>query len=368
MDELNEANLKRELEYIIEDGLKNNVFSGVCVSFSYLNNSLRECRSYSYGTTEKSGSHALVREKTYFDLASLTKPLVTTLSAAVLIEEGIIKLEDELSDCCDWQLPEDKKRIKISHLLSHSSGLPAHRAYYKKLHEVSQHQKKGKLKNWILEEQLCFSPGTDTLYSDLGFILLGYIIEEKAGESLDVMWKKKVIAPLKLQKGLFFTRNRSFDTRLCAVTEKCIWSGKMLCGVVHDDNCRAMGGVCGHAGLFGTAPAVLSLCEHIIEQFKGREEHPSYSSDLLRGLLTKVGNLSWTYGFDTPTIGNSSSGRFFSDESRGHLGFTGTSFWMDLEREVAIVLLTNRVHLSKDTIKIRGFRQLVHDTIMSNIL
>ena len=368
MAKLNEVNLKQKLEIIIEDGLKNNVFSGVCVSFSYLKNSLRKSRSYSYGTTEKSRSHGLVGEKTYFDLASLTKPLVTTLSAAVLIEEGILKLEDELSDCCGWQLPEDKKRIRISHLLSHSSGLPAHKAYYKKLHEVSQHQKKREIKNWILEEQLCFPPGTETLYSDLGFILLGFIIEEKAGESLDNVWKEKVITPLKLQKGLFFTRNRSFDTKLCAVTEKCIWSGKMLCGVVHDDNCRAMGGVCGHAGLFGTAPAVLSLCEHIIKQFKGREEHPFYSSGLLRKLLTKNDNLNWTYGFDTPTKGNSSSGRFFSDESRGHLGFTGTSFWMDMEREVAIVLLTNRVHLSKDITKIKEFRQLIHDTIMSNIL
>ncbi len=364
----NEARLKEELDNVINDSLKRDVFSGVCLSFSTLKDSVRWSRSYSYGTTEKSGSQKRIKQRTYFDLASLTKPLVTTLSIAVLIEDGLIRLEDELSDCCSWQLPEDKKRITISHLLSHSSGLPAHKPYYKKLHEVPEHQKSKKLQKWILQEELCFSPGTDSLYSDLGFILLGFIIEEKAGVSLDVLWEKKVITPLKLQKWLLFSKNKSFDRRLCAVTQNCVWSGKMLCGIVHDDNCRAMGGVGGHAGLFGTAPAVLSLCEHLIEQFKGREEHPSYSSALLRHLLTRVGKSSWAYGFDTPTRGNSSSGRFFSNESRGHLGFTGTSFWIDFERDTAIVLLTNRVHLSDNIEKIKKLRPLVHDIIMKFFL
>ncbi len=364
----NEARLEEELGDVINCSLKNDVFSGVCLSFSILKDSLRWSRSYSYGTTEKSGSQNRIQQNTYFDLASLTKPLVTTLSIAVLIEDGLIRLEDALSYCCGWQLPEDKKRIKISHLLSHSSGLPAHKPYYKKLHEVPQYQKNKDLQKWIMEEKLCFSPGTDSLYSDLGFILLGLIIEERAGVPLDVLWEKKVITPLKLQKGLLFTKNKSFDRRLCAVTQNCIWSGKMLCGIVHDDNCRAMGGVGGHAGLFGTAPAVLSLCEHLIEQFKGREEHPSYSPALLRHLLTRVGNSGWTYGFDTPTRGKSSSGRFFSNESRGHLGFTGTSFWIDFEREIAIVLLTNRVHSTDNIDKIKKIRPLIHDIIMKNIL
>jgi len=368
MKKFNEARLKEELDNAIKDSLRKDVFSGACLSFSTLKNSMRWSRTYSYGTTEKSGSKTRIQQKTYFDLASLTKPLVTTLSIAVLIEEGLLCLEDELSDCCGWKLPEDKKRITISHLLSHSSGLPAHKPYYKKLHKVPQHQKSKELQKWILEEQLCFLPGTDNLYSDLGFILLGFIIEEKAGVPLDVLWEKKVIIPLKLQKWLLFTKNKSFDTGLYAVTQKCVWSGKMLCGVVHDDNCRAMGGVGGHAGLFGTAPALLSLCEHLIEQFKDREEHPSYSSALLRHLLARVGNSSWAYGFDSPTRGNSSSGRFFSDESRGHLGFTGTSFWIDFERETAIVLLTNRVHSTDNIDKIKKLRPLVHDIIMTNVL
>lgn len=364
----NEARLKEELDNVMNDSLKKDVFSAACLSFSTLKNSVRWSRTYSYGTTAKSGSKTRTQKSTYFDLASLTKPLATTLSIAVLIEEGLLCLEDELSDCCGWNLPEDKKEITISHLLSHSSGLPAHKPYYKNLYEVPQYQKSKELQKWILQEELCFSPGTDSLYSDLGFILLGFIIEEKAGVPLDVLWEKKVITPLKPQKQLLFIKNKSFDRRLCAVTQNCVWSGKMLCGVVHDDNCRAMGGVGGHAGLFGTAPAVLSLCEHLIEQFKGREEHPSYSSALLRHLLARVGNSSWTYGFDTPTRGNSSSGRFFSDESRGHLGFTGTSFWIDFERETAIVLLTNRVHFSDNIEKIKKLRPLVHDIIMNTIL
>ncbi|MBW1636692.1 MAG: serine hydrolase, partial [Deltaproteobacteria bacterium] len=250
------------------------------------------------------------------------------------------------------------------HLLSHSSGLPAHRPYYEELYRSLPGDKKGKIKNWILSENLCFAPGTDTLYSDLGFILLGLLIEEKSGERLNLFWEKEIIAPLKLQKELFFPQKRDFHTGQCIFTEKCIWSGQMLCGEVHDDNCRAMGGVAGHAGLFGTAPAVLSLCEHLLEQFKGREEHPSYSSELLRLLLQRVDKKGWSCGFDTVTKGNSSSGKFFSEGSRGHLGFTGTSFWIDFEKEKAVVLLTNRVHMSGGQEGIQKLRPQIHNAIM----
>jgi CubicO group peptidase (beta-lactamase class C family) len=233
---------------------------------------------------------------------------------------------------------------------------------------MDQAVKKKMMKKWILTEKLLFPPGTDVLYSDLGFILLGLLIEEKTGETLDTFWEKKIASPLKLHKELFFPKRGSFNTCSCMATEKCLRSGQMLCGEVHDDNCRGMGGVAGHAGLFGTAPAVLSLCEHLIEQVKGRKEHPSYSSDVLRNLLKKAAGLDRPCGFDVPTEGVSSSGRFFNSESRGHLGFTGTSFWIDFMRETAIVLLTNRVHMGNSMEGIREFRPLVHDAIMKHVV
>jgi len=366
MAKLNNERLRKELDSIVSKGLKKGVFSAVCISFSRPGRVSRKRSVFSYGKKRKDENENKVDDKTFFDLASLTKPLVTTLSAAVLIEKGLLHPEDKLSDCCNWKLDGIKKEIKIVHLLSHSSGLPGHKPYYEKLYKISTGEKKEKLKEWILEEKLCFKPGENGLYSDLGFILLGFLIEEKSGESLDIFWEREIITPLKLQKELIFPPKRIFDMGECVATEKCMWTGQMLCGEVHDNNCRAMGGVAGHAGLFGTAPALLSLCEHLIEQVKGREEHPSYSSDVLKFLLKRTDNSNWTCGFDTVAKENSSSGRFFSNGSRGHLGFTGTSFWIDFERETAIVLLTNRVHMGSSLEEIRKLRPLLHDAIMRN--
>ena len=128
-----------------------------------------------------------------------------------------------------------------------------------------------------------------------------------------------------------------------------------------------MGGVAGHAGLFGTVQAMMSICENIVLQYWGVREHPSYSSENFRKALTnKVG--TWLFGFDTPTTGSSSSGKYFSDITVGHLGFTGTSFWIDLRQGIAIVLLTNRVISENSIESIRAFRPLIHDTIMEFLI
>lgn len=137
----------------------------------------------------------------------------------------------------------------------------------------------------------------------------------------------------------------------------------MLCGEVHDENCRSMGGVAGHAGLFGTVEGVLSICSHLLRQWRGDEEHPNYSSNLLRDIFAYRSDSAWRYGFDTPSKINSSSGQLFSSLSVGHLGFTGTSFWIDLERGVAVVLLTNRVHPSRANEKYAGSGQ--YSTMLS---
>ena len=363
-----EIRLKKEIKKIVREAYKKDVFSASCIAYSTIGDDYNRNEICVFGYTNRFDLALKVKKKTYFDLASLTKPLVTALSIASLVEEGKISLEENLADCCNWNLPEDKKEITIAQLLSHSSGLPAHRPYYRELFYIPQNRKNKQLKTWILGEKLCFKPGVDNLYSDLGFLLLGFIIEEKTGLSLDIYWKEKIAIPLKLQEGLLFTKNKQLDLSLCAVTDNCLSSDKMICGVVHDENCRAMGGVGGHAGLFGTAPDLLSFCEHLIKQYKGREEHPSYSSGLLRKLMTRFENSNWAYGFDSPTEGISSSGMFFGEGSRGHLGFTGTSFWIDFEKEISIVVLTNRVHLSSDLNGIKNFRPRIHNAIMRSLL
>ncbi len=367
MKELNKLRLKEEIEYVVEKALKKNIFSGACVSFSKSGRNFKWRESYSYGYTTKFESGKRVGKKTYFDLASLTKPLVTVLSVAVLIEKGKLDLHDRLSDCSGLSFSGDKKNIKISHLLSHSSGLPAHKPYYKQLVNVHLLKKKETIINWIKGEDICFLPGTNTLYSDLGFILLGFLIEDITGMPLDVFWEENVIAELNLQKELLFPKNKQIDPDICVATQNFKSDDNLLIGIVNDSNCRAMGGVAGHAGLFGTGTAVLSLCEHILEQAKGNERKKIYSSSILVKLLERKGKSSWSYGFDTPTEGCSSSGLYFSDKSRGHLGFTGTSFWIDFDKNIVISVLTNRVHLSNDISGIREFRPLIHNTIMNTL-
>jgi len=367
MIKLNKSRLKEEVEYVVENAIKKNIFSGAGISFYKKEGTFEWSENFSFGKTSKFESGKKICNETFFDLASLTKPLVTALSTAVLIERGKIGLQDLLLDCCDWSLPGDKVNIKISHLLSHSSGLPAHRPYYKELSTIPLLKKKENLIGWIVDEELDFLPGTKVVYSDLGYILLGFLIEEITGESLESFWRENIVSHMGLKEGLFFPKNRKVDGDLYVVTRNCKKGEDLLSGVVHDYNCRAMRGGAGHAGLFGTAPAVLSLCKHLIQQCKKREKHPSYSSSLLIKLLSKRENLNWTYGFDIPSETNSSSGFYFSDTSRGHLGFTGTSFWIDFEKEIAIVVLTNRVHMSNDIKGIRTFRPLIHNTIMKSI-
>jgi CubicO group peptidase (beta-lactamase class C family) len=357
--------LKKKIDKLIYEALKKQVFTACSVGFMFNNDNALEGDIFSYGYAGEVGRTFPVNEETIFDLASLTKPLVTSLSLLALLEEGKLNLDDTLQKFFET-IPPDKKEITLFHLLTHSSGLPAHRPYYKKLVDFLPTERMERLIDWILAENISFQPGTANLYSDLGFILLGRIIEVVSGESLDEYWQKKIIKPLALEKGLFFANKLKKGSAVYAATGVCDWSNNTLCGTVHDDNCRALGGVAGHAGLFGTAKAVLSLCENIVLQFRGERQHPSYSSENLRKVFgNKHG--SWMFGFDTPTSGCSSSGKHFSDLTVGHLGFTGTSFWIDLQYDIAIVFLTNRVICGESLTPIRMLRPLLHDSIMEFI-
>ncbi len=133
---INKYRLKEEIGDIVRNSMEKNIFSGVCISFSKKDADYKWIENYSFGKTTKFEPQTRVGIKSCFDLASLTKPMVTSLSLAVLIEKGKIDVENKLSDCCGWFIPDDKKNIKISHLLSHSSGLPAHRPYYQELFDV----------------------------------------------------------------------------------------------------------------------------------------------------------------------------------------------------------------------------------------
>jgi len=155
-----------------------------------------------------------------------------------------------------------------------------------------------------------------------------------------------------------------------AATEFCAWRQKVLCGEVHDDNAFAMGGIAGHAGLFSTAQDIHRFVSFLTECYNGR--NPAFlPGSIVREFLeraTGIEGSTYALGWDTPTIGRSSSGHGFSPKTVGHLGFTGTSIWWDLEHDIHVVILTNRVHPSRDNDRIKEFRPLAHDVIMAALL
>jgi serine-type D-Ala-D-Ala carboxypeptidase len=309
---------------------------------------------------------------TIFDLASLTKPLATTLGIMAFIEKGRLFLDRPLEPGRYPFLNPRASEMTLRHLLAHASGLPAYQPYFEFLIE-ERGDRKTILQEWIRKEPLTASPGLRTEYSDLGFMALDWIFQETAGEDLDGWLKKNVYLPLGLGR-LGYRPIAEFgaaDPEKYAATEDCPWRKKILRGEVHDENTYAVGGVSGQAGLFGTALEVFKL----LRVLKRAYDHPR-GSHLFNGSLVHFfwtrqafpSDTSRALGFDTPTENDSSAGRFFSRLSVGHLGFTGTSFWLDLERDLAVILLTNRVHPTRANQKIKAFRPLLHDLVYKQVL
>ncbi len=307
-----------------------------------------------------------VRTNTVFDLASLTKPLATTLALVELIRDRHITPWTTLGEILPSAAGTDKSGISIDMLLRHTGGFPAHRDYFRFICQGGMVPRAGArdaLRKLVIAEPLEAEPGSRQTYSDLGFILLAWVVETVSRMRLDQYVKQKVYDPLGIS-GLFFPGVGGTQVPLAniAATSRCPWRCRVLKGEVEDENAWAVGGIEGHAGLFGDGMSVFSLCSNILAAAMG---HPSILPDanVLNQFLKTSPGMDRVAGFDTPSKSNSSAGHFFSQRAIGHLGFTGTSIWMDPEDGLIVVLLTNRVHPSRKNMKIQQFRPLVHDLI-----
>ncbi len=329
--------------------------SGVCRELFFKGKLSEDLESKEVGTT------------TIFDLASLTKPLVTSMIFLLLLDKGLISFEDRLEKFYPY-LKDKMSSIKMIDLLQHSSGLPAHRPYFKTLINIPFERRKEFLIKQILSEKLVYDPGKECIYSDLGFIILGDVLEKTANEKIEKFWEKNILKPLKIKEKIYFPTTRKDKYSEFAETGICFWSKKKLSGIVNDDNCRALGGVAGHAGLFASAPGLLSYVENLLKEIKCLSNKLQLKNQTIDVFFKRQSNSSWVSGFDTPSKINSSSGKYFSRKTLGHLGFTGTSFWMDIEKSCGIVFLTNRTLCSKDLNKLKTLRPLIHDVIMKNLL
>lgn len=294
-------------------------------------------------------------DRVVYDLASLTKPLATTLLVARAVERGLCRWQDPL---CRY-VPGVDPRITLEHVLEHATGYPAHMRYDLR---IPAHLTPGTWDAWhhividAAKTPLERPPGTQSEYSDIGFILLG--------AALEVIWSQPLsAAQLHLRTPLAYRDFRGPPALPVvrplypiAPTEGC------LPGQVHDENARAMGGAAGHAGLFGTAEGVLRIAEQLVAAYHGQ-----------RGLLLQpetvrrmwqpslVGGSTRTLGWDRPSAEASSTGGRWPVHSVGHLGFTGTSVWIEPDRALIVVLVTNRVCPTRANNLIRRLRPALYD-------
>ncbi len=351
-----------DLEPLFKEACNKEIFPGAVVGITLDYKEKKYSFFQAFGNLIYEKKEIMSRD-VFFDLASLTKPLAAVPAVLSMLREKKFYLDDCLADLLVRRIPADKKNITLRQLLNHSSGLPAHRPYYQELKK----NKRDKIDiiDRILHEKLLYPSGIKQIYSDLGFMLIGEIVAGKAGLNFEQYVSKAIYQPLSLNNLLFF--NNKNKNVIYAPTEQCPWRHKLLKGEVHDDNARAFG-VSGHAGLFGNIYGVTGLINYFVDIINGKINSPFIDRNNLKQFITKNGDKgSFALGFDTPSPGKSSSGKCFSSNSFGHLGFTGTSFWVDLFKGVSIVLLSNRVYPKRDNDKIREFRPLFHDTIMNII-
>jgi serine-type D-Ala-D-Ala carboxypeptidase len=317
-----------------------------------------------FGKFTRDAKAAPVKAETIYDLASLTKPIVTTTSVMILARQKRLDLDAPLYRLLpEWSAtakndpnPAWRARATPRMLLLHDSGLPAHREFYRdaKGHDAILAR--------VFAEPLVHEPGKQIEYSDLGFILLGEIVERLTGNSLAEFARKEIFAPLGMKDSLF-NPPRSLHARIPPTENDQTYRKRLIQGEVHDQNAWAMGGIAGDAGLFSTAGDVAIFAQMILNG--GIYAHHRVVSRATIAEFTAhqtIGNSARTFGWDV-ALDPTATGRFFSPRAFGHYGFTGTSLWIDPDRNLFIILLTNRVNPSVDNIKIRQVRPALHDSI-----
>jgi CubicO group peptidase (beta-lactamase class C family) len=366
------------VEQEIEEAIRRGAFPGAVLLVSRRGDVIYH---QAFGSRSIEPDRTPMHRDTIFDLSSLTKPLATTAAFLLLVADGRVRVDDRVTRFFPDFGVHGKTHVEFRHLLGHSSGLAAWRPFYR---EILRIERKGRpnflgtngarqhVYEVIHRERVEYPTGSRTLYSDLGFMVIGELIEAVTGMSFDRFCHDRLFAPLKLKSTSFVDlqalRLHKLEPviEMLAPTERCPWRKRVLCGEVHDDNAYAMGGIAGHAGLFAPASEVHTLVNAWCASYEGRSSS-LFPSELVKRFWARergVPGSTWALGWDTPSEKGSQAGSGFGERTVGHLGFTGTSVWIDIERKLHVILLTNRVHPSRDNERIREVRPRVHDLIM----
>ena len=299
---------------------------------------------------------------TIFDLASLTKVIATTTVGLLQVARGELSLEERLSARLPHWTAADRQDVTIRDLFEHCSGLPAHRRYFEQLAGRPAYE------SAISREPLAYPPRTQSLYSDPGFMLLGFLLEDSRKQPLDAQfdhWRDTI----GISEPLQYNPPEGWRDQI-APTEEDAWRGRLIVGEVHDENAAALGGVAAHAGLFGTAAAVGAAGRWWLSLLRGHDDPQTRvpaSAAARFAQPSAVPGSSRAVGWDT-MLTTSSCGTCLSPRAIGHTGFTGTTLWIDPEHDLYFVLLTNRVHPTRKNDRIQPVRRAFHDAAIADIL
>jgi serine-type D-Ala-D-Ala carboxypeptidase len=346
----------KPLEAVVEKAVSDSVFPGASLAVLYKG---KVVFHKAFGRMTYEGGSSPADTTTIYDLASLTKAVVTTSIVMQLVDRDSLALQNPVSKYLPDFGANGKEKVTIEHLLRHTSGLRAH-TYFAKSCKTPE-----KLFKAIEADSLLSPPGKTTLYSDLGFMLLGKIVETITGQSLAANFHARFAAPLGMNSTMF-TPPPSILWRIAPVEKDTLWPFNVQRPLVHDQNAALLGGIAGHAGLYSTTGDLIRMTRMLMNG--GTADHRVYfrKSTLSRFLSRSTSERA--LGWDLRSLnGHSSAGDFFSTSSYGHLGFTGTSIWIDPEKELAVILLSNRVWPTSDNIKIRSFRPLLHNTVVISL-
>lgn len=319
-------------------------------------------KTYEGGSVPPSGPMTL---DTAFDLASLTKVIVTTTMTMMMVEEGRLDISRPVSEFFPAFTGGGKELVRVRHLLTHSSGVDWWAPLYKEAKSLPEYLKR------IVPMELKYAPDTKSVYTDLGVMMLGDILERVSGETIDEFAKRRIFAPLKM-RDTGYRPPESMKGRIAPTEIDNDWRKRLVWGEVHDENAAGLGGVAPHAGLFGTAEDLARFATMLLNG--GVLEHRRIlSPDTIARFTTRWGvpdssrALGWDTPFATSTSPNSSAGKLMSARAFGHTGFTGTSMWMDPETKTFVIVLTNRVHPTRDNNQIRDARPAIADAAIRNL-
>jgi len=320
-----------KIDHVIERGISAGGYPGAAVVVGRRGAAVWQ-KGFGKLSWERSSSQ-VVPAKTIYDLASLTKVVGTTTAIMVLYDEGKVRLDDPVSVYIPQFSGGEKDRVTVRMLLEHRSGLPAGRDLWRTAHSPEEARAE------VISTPLGCEPGRCYEYSDLGADMLGFIVEAASGERLDHFLDERVFQPLGMND-TFFRPADSLKTRI-APTEVAPPRGYPLQGEVHDENAYALGGVAGHAGLFSTAADLAVFAQMMLNG--GEYSGTRIVADSTVALFTKRAAGTRALGWDT-CAGAGGCGQYLGEDAYGHTGFTGTSLWLDPDRDMFVVLLTNRVH------------------------